>query len=119
MSGTSELKGLNALKARYDFDRMSNWGYTEKDFQTQQESKVNVRGKETSGYADPLVRIREDKLRSMKRALYNSYQSAVIVFDKDKRVDEESGYHFRCLINHDKLKVDYQDKIISILSRID
>jgi len=41
--------------------------------------------------------------------LYNSYQSAVIVFDKDDR-----EYHFRCLINHDKLKVDYEDKILSI-----
>jgi len=58
---------------------------------------------------NPLVRIREDKLRSMKRALFNSYQSAVIQFDKDDR-----EYHFRCLINHDKLKVDYEDKILSI-----
>ena len=71
--------------------------------------KVNVRGKEIRGYANPLVRIREDKLRSLKRALYNSYQSAVIVFDKDDR-----QLHFRCLINHDKLKVDYEDKILSI-----
>jgi len=33
----------------------------------------------------------------------------VIVFDKDDR-----QLHFRCLINHDKLKVDYEDKILSI-----
>jgi hypothetical protein len=71
--------------------------------------KVNVRGKALRTYADPLIRIREDKLRSLKRALYNSYQSAVIVFDKDDR-----QYHFRCLINHDKLKVDYEDKVLSI-----
>jgi len=80
-----KLKALNPLKARYDFDRMSNWGYVNKDFDSEEESKVNVRGKELTGYADPLIRLREDKLRSMKRALYNSYQSAVIQFDKDDR----------------------------------
>ena len=105
----SQLKGINVLKARYNYDKLSNWGYTEKDFDNEQASKVNVRGKERSGYADPLIRLREDKLRSMKRALFNSYQSAVIQFDKDDR-----QFHFRCLINHDKLKVDYQDKILSI-----
>ena len=93
----SELKGLNSMKARYNFDRMTNWGITEKQFETTTADKVNVRGKNRQEYADPLVRIREDKLRSLKRALYNSYQSAVITFDKDDR-----EYHFRCLINHDK-----------------
>jgi hypothetical protein len=38
----------------------------------------------------------------MKRALFDSYQAAIIKFDKDDR-----DFHFRCLINHDKLKVDY------------
>lgn len=105
-----ELKSLNVLKARYNYDRMSNWGiFQEKDYNTESESKVNVRGKELTGYADPLIRLREDKLRSMKRALHDSYQAAVIRFDKDDR-----QFHFRCLINHDKLKVDYQDKILSI-----
>ena len=65
-----------------------------------------MRGKDTSGYANPFIRIREDKLLSMKRALYNSYQSAIIQFDKDDRVEKEDetkeGFHFRCLINHDK-----------------
>ena len=106
----STLKGISTMKSRYNFDRMTNWGVLEqKDYDTQMESKVNVRGKEITGYANPLVRLREDKLRSLKRALYNSYQSAVIVFDKDDR-----QYHFRCLINHDKLKVDYEDKVLSI-----
>ena len=104
------LKGLDPMKARYNHDRMSNWGiYGEKSFGSEEANKVSVRGKQISGYADPLVRIREDKLRSMKRALFNSYQSAVIQFDKDNR-----HFHFRCLINHDKLKVDYEDKILSI-----
>ena len=105
----SVLKNVDLLKARYNYDKMSNWGYTDKSFTPQYGEKVNVRGKETSGYADPLVRLREDKLRSMKRALFDSYQAAIIKFDKDDR-----DFHFRCLINHDKLKVDYQDKILSI-----
>ena len=100
---------INLLKARYNYDKMSNWGYTDKSFTPQYGEKIDVRGKEVSGYADPWVRIREDKLRSMKRALFNSYQAAIIKFDKDDR-----EFHFRCLINHDKLKVDYQDKILSI-----
>ena len=107
------------MKARYNFDRMSNWGYLEqKQFSNTMGDKVNVRGKQNRIYSDPLVRIREDKLRSLKRALYNSYQSAVIVFDKDDRKEDDegnkTGYHFRCLINHDKLKVDYEDKVLSI-----
>lgn len=61
------------------------------------------------GGADQWTRMREDKLRGLKRALYSSYQSAVIKFDDDDR-----EYEFRCLINHDKLKVEYEDKIISI-----
>lgn len=106
----SQLKAISPMKARYNFDRMSNWGvFEKKDFENEEASKVNVRGKQLTGYADPLVRLREDKLRSMKRALYNSYQAAVIRFDKDDR-----NFSFRCLINHDKLKVDYQDKILSI-----
>ena len=106
----SELKAINPMKARYNFDRMSNWGiFEEKDFENEEASKINVRGKQLTGYADPLVRLREDKLRSMKRALHDSYQSAIIKFDKDDR-----NLHFRCLINHDKLKVDYEDKILSI-----
>lgn len=105
----SVLKNINLLNARYNYDKLANWGYTDKNFSPQYGEKINVRGKETSGYANPLVRIREDKLRSMKRALFNSYQAAIIKFDKDDR-----QFHFRCLINHDKLKVDYEDKILSI-----
>lgn len=105
----SGLKSVNTMQARFGYDKLTNWGITDKDFDNTLDDKVSVRGKEAFGYANPLIRIREDKLRSLKRALYNSYQSAVIVFDKDDR-----QYHFRCLINHDKLKVDYQDKVLSI-----
>ena len=106
----NKLNCLNSLKARFNFDKITNWGVQdEKSYSSTMGDKVNVRGTELHTYANPLVRIREDKLRSLKRALYNSYQSAVIVFDKDDR-----QYHFRCLINHDKLKVDYEDKVLSI-----
>ena len=105
----SELKGLKSLKARFGLDKMSNWGIVNKQYDSNMADKVNSRGKEATGYANPLIRLREDKLRSLKRALYNSYQSAVIQFDKDDR-----EFHFRCLMNHDKLKVDYEDKILSI-----
>ena len=130
------------------------------------QSRLNVRGG-----TDQLTRMREDKLRSLMKALLSSYQSAVVqkydvkkeslansiitiitllqdqqelsenqlsllkdleqqytfLCNKDKYsqyyignlmeivdslVNEEP--YFRCLINHDKLKVDYEDKIISI-----
>ena len=105
---------LDSLKARLNYDKRSNWGSLEdKDFgQEDMADRVNVRGKDLYNYADPLIRLREDKLRSLKSALYNSYQSAIIKFDKDDR-----EYSFRCLINHDKLKVDYEDKVLSISFR--
>ena len=105
----SGLKSVNTMQARFGYDKLTNWGIIDKDFDNTLDDKVSVRGKEAFGYANPLIRIREDKLRSMKRALYNSYQSAIIQFDKDDR-----EFHFRCLINHDKLKVDYEDKVLSI-----
>ena len=123
----SSLNSINSMKARYGYDQLTNWGITGKEFDNTSADKVNVRGKDSLVYANSLLRIREDKLRSMKRALYNSYQSAVIQFDKDDRVETEipgeegeesiikkQGFHFRCLINHDKLKVDYEDKVLSI-----
>ena len=51
-------------------------------------------------------RMNLDKLRSLKRALWYSYQAQTAVLEDDRE--------FRCLINHDKLKEDYDDKIISI-----
>ena len=46
------------------------------------------------------------KLRSLKKALLYSYQA--------QTAELVDGRQFRCLINHDKLKEDYDDKIISI-----
>ena len=121
------------------------------------------------GGPDQWVRMREDKLKSLKKALLYSYQSAVVQkYDAKKNTKAnniiqlitrlqnkqelnqaqisflqkiEQQYEitlqrdtieyisylqeivdglvntsplFKCLINHDKLKVDYEDKIISI-----
>ena len=51
-------------------------------------------------------RLNNGKLESLKRALLYSYQAATAILT--------DGREFRCLINPDKLKVDYEDKIISI-----
>lgn len=50
-------------------------------------------------------RLEKDKLRSLRAAL-NSYQRQTVVL--------QDGREFYCLINPDKLKNDYDDKIISI-----
>ena len=51
-------------------------------------------------------RMTNDKLRTLKKALLYSYQAETIIL--------EDGREFRCLINPDKLKNDYDNKIISI-----
>ena len=51
-------------------------------------------------------RMVNDKLRTLKKALLYSYQAATAIL--------EDGREFRCLINPDKLKNDYDNKIISI-----
>ena len=47
-----------------------------------------------------------DKLRSLKKALLYSYQA--------QTAELADGRKFRCLINTDKLKGDYDNKILSI-----
>ena len=54
-------------------------------------------------------RMIKDKRRSLERALWHSYQGANIV-----KVGAESEEPIRALINPNKLKLDYDDKIISI-----
>ena len=51
-------------------------------------------------------RMIESKLRSLKKALLYSYQAATAILS--------DGREFRCLMNPDKLKTEYEDKIISI-----
>ena len=50
-------------------------------------------------------RMTEQKLKSLNKALLYSYQGETIVKD---------GVEIRCLINNNKLKMDYDDKIISV-----
>ena len=59
-----------------------------------------------AGGANQEERMNSDKLRSLKKALLYSYQA--------QTAELIDGRRFRCLINHDKLKEDYDDKIISI-----
>lgn len=54
-------------------------------------------------------RMIKDKRRSLDRAVWNSYQAAEVV-----RTDAENKEPVRALINPNKLKQDYDDKIISI-----
>lgn len=51
-------------------------------------------------------RFQRDKERSLKKALIYSYQAETAIL--------EDGREFRCLINTDKTKADYDAKIISI-----
>lgn len=50
-------------------------------------------------------RMQEGKLRALKKALLYSYQGATAII---------GGKEFRCLINPDQLKADYDTKILSI-----
>ena len=161
---------LDNLKKRLDINNDSDSYYhldnTYSDLKNMQ-ARLNIRGG-----TDQWTRMREDKLKSLKKALLYSYQSAIVQkYDANKdtlaikikniveilkheQVEEltqeqkdlltelEQQYsflegdktsliyqqllqniaqqlqtqqpYFRCLINHDKLKVDYEDKIISI-----
>ena len=64
-------------------------------------TRLNYRGGK-----DQVPRMNEDKLNALKKALVRSYQSATAIL--------ADGREFRCLINPDHLKNQYDDKIISI-----
>lgn len=68
-------------------------------------TRLNYRGGGAQG------RMKEDKLKSLKKALLYSYQSATILLQDDKG---EFNREFLALINQDKLKSDYDNKILSI-----
>lgn len=53
-----------------------------------------------------IARMNADKLRSLKRAMIASYQSATAIL--------ADGREFKCLINPDKIKNTYDNKILSI-----
>lgn len=58
------------------------------------------------GGANQLDRMKKDKLRSLKKALYYSYQSATLITEDDKE--------FKCLMNPNKLNNDYDIKMLSV-----
>lgn len=62
--------------------------------------RLNFRGGNQEG------RMQQGKLDTLKKALIHSYQAATAVL--------KDGREFRCLINPDKLKENFDDKIISI-----
>lgn len=68
------------------------------------DTRLKYRSGGRSGRADE--RMKEDKLRGLKKALLYSYQAATAILPGDRE--------FRCLINPDKLKTDYDNRIISI-----
>lgn len=58
--------------------------------------------------------MKEDKLRSLKRALLYSYQAATAIIQDTDAEGNIVTKEFRCLINPDKLNPEYDNKIISI-----
>lgn len=159
------MSALDNLKNRIKINSDNFYDHSEsKPALSTLQTRLNVRGG-----SDQWIRMREDKLYSLKKALLYSYQSAIVqkydvksntkadniirlitrLQDQQKLTQTENQFltqlqqeyeivnerdsveyiHdlqnivnelttasplFRCLINHDKLKVDYEDKIISI-----
>lgn len=64
-------------------------------------TRLNYRGGRTAE-----ARFQTDKLKTLKKALLYSYQAETLILP--------DGREFRCLINPDKLKNDYDNKILSI-----
>lgn len=65
---------------------------------------IATRLRYAGGKADD--RMQQDKLKTLKKALLYSYQAETAILS--------DGREFRCLINADKLKLDYDNKILSI-----
>lgn len=58
-------------------------------------------------------RIRKDKVRSLKAAMHSSYQAATIYLP-DEEDEEQYTRVFKCLINPDKTKENYNNMFLSI-----
>ena len=100
------MSELDNLKKRLAYRGVSQ---VDREYSTPTAARVNFNS------SSQWARMREDKLNSMKKALYSSYQAAVVQkYNAHEADDAQTAPKFRCLINHDKLKVSYQDKIISI-----
>lgn len=66
------------------------------------------------GGSNQETRMQKDKLRSLRKALLYSYQSVTIALPDEEGNFSEQSQKFRALINPDKNKSDYDDKILSI-----
>ena len=96
----------------------SRMGYNSSDFQTSSVNGVNdlsKRLKQMGGFPQQDRMIR-DKRRTLDRAVLYSYQGAFVkkIPNEDKPELENNYEEVRALINPNKLKQDYDDKIISI-----
>ena len=60
------------------------------------------------------IRMQKDKLRSLKKSLLYSYQAVTIALVDENNEFSEQSKKFRALINPDKNKGDYDDKILSV-----
>lgn len=104
------MSALDSMKARINTNSDLFQTYSEKESVglNHMQTRLNA-----VGGPNQWNRMRQDKLRGLKKALLYSYQSAVVsIYHPAQQVTQDN--QFRCLINHDKLKVDYEDKIISI-----
>lgn len=59
-----------------------------------------------NGGTAQIARMNADKLKSLKKAMTASYQAATAIL--------ADGRQFKCLINPDKIKNTYDNKILSI-----
>ena len=71
-------------------------------------NEMALRLRSAGGYSQQ-ERMIHDKREALNRALHFSYQAA-----KVRKVDPENGLAVRALINPNKLKQDYDDKILSV-----
>lgn len=98
--GSLDEGGLNPPPGSYDTERLS---------------EMNTQLIAAGGPAQQSRMIR-DKRKSLNRALLYSYQSAFIkkVPQEDEMLDDSVPEVARALINPNKLKMDYDDKILSV-----
>lgn len=104
-SGYDFEKALTLMKGRLGiYDQYKT--YTPSDLEGVQGQNSRLQHLGGSQQQDRMIR---DKRRSLDRALWSSYQGADIINIKD-----ETQEKIRALINPNKLKPDYDDKVLSV-----
>lgn len=109
------------MASGYDLSNKVTFRLMQGRLGTYDKKPFNYQSNQIEGVENQSVRLRQhggnlqqermikDKKRSLDRAVWNSYQGAEIV-----KVDAADRKPMRALINPNKLKQDYDDKIISI-----